>query len=398
MLERRDDDYIDPEFEQPWIRSGADLEENIRLEQIEIDNVRKVIKDFVAEMAQRRKNWKGEYDRLQMEFVSTTRLPSIITPFRRKRYRRLKNLKRIFEDLPERETYATRDVHRKTHGCLAGTFKVRTDLEPDLAKGLFRPGATYDAVIRFSNGNPKAQADYLPDARGMAVKLLPEGTLPHNDKPEAIIKQWLGGHQGQQIDPVDINRKGLLDILTINFPIFFINSPPVYAQVNEAFLKLTDNEDAHIEHLLSDFKAIFRSGMNAWERELALNVNGSIIYNPLYQKYYSMVPSRLGKRNDPDRTAVKYLWEPCRGGRYDELIKANNPPWAECRKYAHPIQGIIKKLWNSLTLTHPSKIPPLFGWSQKNKGLSGSSRLRCRRTKGMPSNPARSPSSGRLER
>ena len=53
-------------------------------------------------------------------------------------------------DLPERETYATRDVHRKTHGCLAGTFKVCDDLESDLAKGLFRRGATYDAVIRFS--------------------------------------------------------------------------------------------------------------------------------------------------------------------------------------------------------------------------------------------------------
>jgi catalase len=76
------------------------------------------------------------------------------------------NLKRILGDLPERETYATRDVHRKTHGCLAGTFKVRDDLESDLAKGLFQRGATYDAVIRFSSGNPKAQADYLPDARG----------------------------------------------------------------------------------------------------------------------------------------------------------------------------------------------------------------------------------------
>jgi hypothetical protein len=345
MLERHDD-YIDPKFEFPWIQSGTGLEENIQLEKQEIAKVRKIIENFVAQMARRRKRWKAEYDELHRTFENTTLTPSFFTPFRRKRYQRYKNLKRILGDLPERETYATRDVHRKTHGCLAATFKVRDDLESDLAKGLFQRGATYDAVIRFSSGNPKGQADYVPDARGMAVKLLPEGTLPHDDHPKAIIKKWLGGHQRRQIDPIEINRKGLLDILTINFPVFFLNRPPVYADANEAFLKITDNEDARLEHLLSEFKSLFLRGMNSWERELALNVNGSIIYNPLYQKYYSMAPSRLGKKGDPERTAVKYLWEPCRGGRYDELIKTNNPPWAEIHTYAHPIRGMIQKWWN----------------------------------------------------
>src|SRR5262249_30089602 len=162
----------------------------------------------------------------------------------------------------ERKTFATRDVHRKTHGCLGGTFKIRDDLEPDLAKGLFGPGATYDAVIRFSNGNPKAQPDYDPDARGMASKLVPKGHLPHDDDPKAIVKQWLGGHWGQQINPVEINRKGLLDILTINFPVFFVNNPTVYEKVNEAFLNPTDNEDAFLKHKLSDFMAVFLRGLS----------------------------------------------------------------------------------------------------------------------------------------
>ena len=99
------------------------------------------------------------------------------------------NLKRILGDLPERETYATRDVHRKTHGCLADTFKIRDDLESDLAKGLFQRGATYDAVIRFSSGNPKGQADYVPDARGMAVKLLPEGHLASRRPPKSYYQE-----------------------------------------------------------------------------------------------------------------------------------------------------------------------------------------------------------------
>jgi hypothetical protein len=348
MSERYDDDYIDPKFEQPWIPKETSVAEKIWVEKEEIIKVRKVIENFVAEMARRRKDWKAEYDELQQEFENTIRSPSFLALFRRKRFRRYKNLKRILGDLPKRQTFATRDVHRKTHGCLAGTFTVRDDLESDLAKGLFQPGITYDAVIRFSSGNPKAQKDYDPDARGMAVKLLPQGTLPHDDNPNAIVRQWLADYQGQQINPVEINRQGLLDVVTINFPVFFVNSPPVYKKVNEFFLNITNNEDALLEHKLSDLVAVFFRGMNRWERELALNVNGSIIYNPLYQKYYSMAPSRLGEKSDPDRTAVKYLWEPCRGEGYDELVEINNPPWADLHEYAHPLLGPIEKLRNSI--------------------------------------------------
>jgi hypothetical protein len=218
---------------------------------------------------------------------------------------------------------------------------VRNDIESDLAKGLFQPGAVYDAVVRFSNANPRARPDYLPDGRGMAVKLLPEGILPHDGNPTAVIKKWLGGHQGRDIDPAEINRAGLLDILAINFPVFFINSPPVYARVNQAFLNITNDEDAFLEHALSDFKTAFFSGFSAWERQLA--AGGSVIHNPLYQRFYSMVPSRLGKKSDPGRTAVKYLWEPCTGGSYDEKIRTNNPPWTQFREYGNPLKILISR-------------------------------------------------------
>jgi hypothetical protein len=343
MSEPHNDDYIDPRFEQPWIKKGSSMEENIRLEREEIVKVRGVIENFVGEMAKRRKNWKAEYERLKEEFGNGHQPPSILSPFRRKRFRRYKSLGRILGDLPQRETYATRDVHRKTHGCLAATFKVRDDLEADLAKGLFRPGARYDAVIRFSNGNPKGLPDLEPDARGMAVKLLPEGTLPHDNNPEAVVKQWVSDYKEQQIDPVEINRQGQLDIVTINFPVFFMNEPPRYAEVNKAFLDITDDEDCLLERKWSELKAIFFRVKDKWQRELALNVNGSIIFNPLYQKYYSMAPSRLGGKDDETRTAVKYMWEPCRGAKYDELLKTNNPPWADLHEYAHPVLGQIEK-------------------------------------------------------
>ena len=57
-------------------------------------------------------------------------------------------------------------------------------------------------------------------------------------------------------------------------------------------------------------------------------------------------PLWLGKTGDPERTAVENLSEPCRGGRYDELIKTKNPPWAEIADICLPISGIIEKWWN----------------------------------------------------
>ncbi|HEU4389165.1 MAG TPA: hypothetical protein VFV34_15290, partial [Blastocatellia bacterium] len=319
MADLIEDYYIDPKFERPWLQTADTLEENIRLEKQEIANVRAVIVNSVAEMGGRRKVWKNELDELRLEFKGTIHAPSFLSPRRRKRYRRYLNLERLFSDLPQRGAYATRDVHRKTHGCLAATFKVRGDLEPDLAKGLFLPGSNYDAVVRFSNASPKAQPDAAPDGRGMAVKLLPPRTLPRDDDPQAVVKQWLRGHKDLSIAPSEVNRRGLLDILTVNFQVFFTNSPPRYGTVNQAFLHITD-EDAVLPDLWRLFHTAFFRGLSGWERQLA--AAGSIIYNPLYQKYYSMAPSRLGSRSDPDRTAVKYVWEPRRGGEYDDLTRA----------------------------------------------------------------------------
>jgi hypothetical protein len=153
------------------------------------------------------------------------------------------------------------------------------------------------------------------------------------------------------MDPAEINRSGLLDILAINLPVFFTNSPPVYRQVNAAFLKISNDEDAFLSHLVSSFRTAFQSGLSSWERQLA--ASGSIVYNPLYQKYYSMAASRLGSRTDPDRTAVKYLWEPAAGGRYDELNRLNNPHWADFRAYGRPVKSLINRL--SITLPRELK-------------------------------------------
>jgi hypothetical protein len=71
---------------------------------------------------------------------------------------------------------ALRAAHAEATGRVCATFQVDDDLReraPDLMRGVFAtPGRTYQAWIRFSNGNSELQNHHLPDPRGMAIKLL----------------------------------------------------------------------------------------------------------------------------------------------------------------------------------------------------------------------------------
>ena len=65
--------------------------------------------------------------------------------------------------------------HVKSHGCVNATFTVNKDIRDDLKVGVFaNPGKEYRARIRFSNSSSRRQEDSVPDARGMAIKLLLE--------------------------------------------------------------------------------------------------------------------------------------------------------------------------------------------------------------------------------
>jgi hypothetical protein len=68
--------------------------------------------------------------------------------------------------------HAERAVHAKSHGLFEARLEVAPHLPPELAQGVFQPGAAYDAVIRIS----AIPGDILPDEitlpRGFSVKLL----------------------------------------------------------------------------------------------------------------------------------------------------------------------------------------------------------------------------------
>ena len=55
--------------------------------------------------------------------------------------------------------HAERSVHAKSYGILQGEVKVFDDLLPMDAQGIFRPGATYPAVLRIS----AIPGDILPE-------------------------------------------------------------------------------------------------------------------------------------------------------------------------------------------------------------------------------------------
>lgn len=254
----------------------------------------------------------------------------------------------VFGDLPV-PNYSTRDVHRKSNGCFAAELQIAPNLLDVMNAraaataskrvavksiqdlGVFRPGMTYDAVVRFSNGHPLNRPDNLPDARGFAVKILGAMTLSKGNT--------IATYSGEEL-----NDRTLLDILNINFPTFFVNEHETaakYLAINQNFLHgAYDFRNGFFKTKITEGLATFGAGLNAMEMKLALEVNGSIIKSVLFQEYFSMVPSRLGPQGTT--TAVKYIWSPVAcskdaQAKFEEAKKAYWPAWAKSHEYADPI-------------------------------------------------------------
>ncbi len=96
--------------------------------------------------------------------------------------------------------------------------------------------------------------------------------------------------------------------MSINFPTFFVNQENTarkYVKVNAYFLAgATDFKNPLIAKA-DEGLSIFFSGLSPVEKQTAHLVNGSILDSPIYQEYFSMVPSRLGPPGS--KRAVKYF-------------------------------------------------------------------------------------------
>lgn len=176
---------------------------------------------------------------------------------------------------------AVRDAHAFDNGCVKAIFRVDSDLRPDLQRGLFVAGHEYRAWIRFSNGNSEQKSRLIPDARGMAIKLI-----------------------GVAGDKLIGDEKNTHDIILISNPAFFVDDLERYQATLEAFLRGGLWDQFVIALVKLRLPEILR----------ALRVNVLWISNPLFHQYWSMTPYRLGA-TAPARTVVKYTAKPRVGKR-----------------------------------------------------------------------------------
>ena len=173
---------------------------------------------------------------------------------------------------------ALRDAHPKAHGCVRAELHVLDTLPDGLAKGIFVPGKTYQAWIRFSNGSRDAtRADIKGDARGMAIKVLGvPGKKLLEDEVQAFTQ----------------------DFIMISHPVFFADDPRRYLS-----LIARGSSDSFSEKLLIPFTLGLKGALIAWK------TTRKKISNPLQARYWSMVPYQLGTGSD--RQAVKYSARSC---------------------------------------------------------------------------------------
>jgi hypothetical protein len=87
---------------------------------------------------------------------------------------------------------AGRALHVKGFGCEA-TLEVLPDVAADARLGMFAEPATYQALVRYSNGAVHRQPDKKPDVRGIAVKVFGvPGTKVIPGMEDATTQDFLG--------------------------------------------------------------------------------------------------------------------------------------------------------------------------------------------------------------
>ncbi len=184
----------------------------------------------------------------------------------------------INKDYPPSNRPARRDAHPKAHGCVKADFTVKDDVPANLAQGIFVPGKSYKAWIRFSNGaSDQTRPDGKGDARGMAIKVI--------------------GVPGDKLLPAE-RAEQTQDFIMINHPVFFVDSPKTYLSV----IKKIGSTNP-----LVNATAPVALGLKG--AAIALQITSKKIASPLETRFWSMVPYRLG--DDQHKQAIKFSAMPC---------------------------------------------------------------------------------------
>jgi hypothetical protein len=180
-----------------------------------------------------------------------------------------------------------RQFHPKMHGYLSAQFRVDSDLPINMRHGFLEvPGKTYDAWIRFSNGNSRVSDDHKGDLRGMAIKLL--------DVPGKMLEMDQRMPQSQ-------------DILLVSYPTLM--SPDI-----AAFKR-------NIRAICGGFGAMLRFALNPanWPTLIRTLQSMKRTDNLFGLQYWSVSPSRLGTGDQ----AIKYSAVPANRPDVSEANRGN---------------------------------------------------------------------------
>jgi catalase len=169
-----------------------------------------------------------------------------------------------------------RGFHAKGVG-VRGRFQVRPDIPKNLQVDFFEPGATYDALVRFSNARGEVLGDLSKDQRGIAIRVK---TNP-----------------GERLLPMD--SEDIQDFLMTNTPISFARSPLQFIEVGEILL-------GGIAGVVP--RLVRKYGFKEARRILGVFLAPVISFQPLQMNtYWSRTSFQFGEQ------AVRFLLRPSDG-------------------------------------------------------------------------------------
>jgi catalase len=175
-----------------------------------------------------------------------------------------------------------RDAHPKHHGCVQAKMVLdNSKLAEEYRVGLFAENNNYNAMIRFSNGDPNhLKADKKSDVRGMAVKLF--------DVPYKTYLEESGVETDNSVH----------DFVFMNSREFFIKDPKHYGK----FMDSLKSGGLSV--------AWFAAGafFNPHDRFVGIlrKAFSMKVGNPLDIDYHSATPYKLGA------TSMKMKFETCK--------------------------------------------------------------------------------------
>lgn len=214
-------------------------------------------------------------------------------------------------------TPAERDAHPKHHGCVDATFTVADDIPECLCHGVFKPGASYCAAIRFSNAF-KVRHDLDKDARGMAIKLL-------NVKGEPVKLPTLNGQVAEMMDQGVQTQ----DFLLVTHPEFFSKTAAEFVDIIGAIVS-TSNITLVGIRVFRRFFGI-KPPRFKWSNFVAFVRTFTVTPNPVFLEYLSQTPYLLDDaaagRGESGQSA-KFCARPLKRASWWPRVKFNGILWA----------------------------------------------------------------------